>query len=49
MGVFAAAVLIAVVIATSTSSSMVHFRTVVSQDAQNAINSVQDIISQYTK
>jgi serine/threonine-protein kinase len=46
---FTAAVAIAVVIATSTSNSVVHFRTVVAHDAQSAINAVRNIISGNTK
>jgi hypothetical protein len=47
--VFAAAVVIAVVIATSTSGTLVHYRTVMAHDAQTAINKVRDLINQYTK
>jgi eukaryotic-like serine/threonine-protein kinase len=47
--VFTAAVATAVVVATSTSSTVVHFRTVVSNDAQSAIKSVRGIIHNYTK
>jgi hypothetical protein len=47
--VFTAAVAIAVIIATSTSSTVVQFRQVVAHDAQSAINSVKDLIHQYTK
>jgi serine/threonine-protein kinase len=43
------AIVIALVIATSTSNTMVQLRTTVSHDAQNAINQVQSLISQYTK
>ncbi len=39
--VFTAAVAVAVVIASSTSNSVVHFRRVVGHDAQHAINSVR--------
>ncbi len=46
---FTAVVAAAVVIASSTSSTVVHFRTVVGHDAQTAINSVRNIINQYTK
>ena len=46
---FTAAVAIAVVIATSTSNSVVHFRTVVAHDAQSAINAVRNIINGNTK
>jgi serine/threonine-protein kinase len=47
--VFTAAVAIAVVIATNTSSTAVHFRQIVGKDAQSAINNVRDLINQYTK
>jgi beta-lactam-binding protein with PASTA domain len=47
--VFTAAVVIAVVIATSTSTTVVHFKQIVGRDAQSAINSLQNLINQYTK
>ena len=47
--VFTAAVATAVVIATSTSSTVIHFRTVVAHDAQSAIQSVRDMVNKYTK
>jgi serine/threonine-protein kinase len=47
--VFTAAVAIAVVIAGSTSKSVVHFRTVMAHDVQSAINQVRDFINQNTK
>jgi eukaryotic-like serine/threonine-protein kinase len=47
--VFAAAVAAALAISTSTSSTVVHFRKVVGNDAQSAINSVHDLINKYTK
>jgi hypothetical protein len=43
--VFTAAVAAAVVISTSTSNTVVHFRKVVGHDAQSAINSVRDLIN----
>jgi serine/threonine-protein kinase len=46
---FAAAVVIALVISTSTSPTVVHVRTTVSHDAQSAINQLSNLISQYTK
>jgi eukaryotic-like serine/threonine-protein kinase len=46
---FTAAVAAAVVISTSTSSTVVHFRKVMGQDAQSVINSVHDLINKYTK
>jgi serine/threonine protein kinase len=49
LAVFLVAVIVASLIATSTSNTVVHFRTVVANDTQNAINQVKSIISQYTK
>ena len=46
---FTAAVVVAVAIATSTSNTVVHARTVVGKDAQNAIDQVKSLINQYTK
>ena len=46
---FVAAVVIAVVISTNTSNTVVQLRTTVAHDAQSAINQVQNLISQYTK
>jgi serine/threonine-protein kinase len=46
---FTIAVAVAVIIATSTSNTVVHFRRVVGHDAQSAINSMRDLINQYTK
>ncbi|HUE26284.1 MAG TPA: protein kinase [Solirubrobacteraceae bacterium] len=46
---FVAAVVIAVVISTSTSNTVVQMRTIVAKDANDAINQVQNLISQYTK
>jgi hypothetical protein len=36
-------------IATSTSSTVVHFRKVIATDVQDAINQVHDIVNKYTK
>ncbi len=47
--VFTAAVVIAVLIATSTSNTVVRYRTVVGHDAQSVINSVRSLVNQYTK
>ncbi len=47
--VFTAAVAVAVVIATSTSNTVVHFRTVVAHDAQSAISAIRSIINGNTK
>jgi eukaryotic-like serine/threonine-protein kinase len=47
--VFTIAVAVAVILATSTSNTVVHFRTVVGHDAQSAIGSLRDLINQYTK
>jgi serine/threonine-protein kinase len=46
---FAAAVAIAVVIATDTSATAIHFRRVVGQDTQSAVNSFKSLVNQYTK
>jgi eukaryotic-like serine/threonine-protein kinase len=46
---FTAAVVVAVAIATSTSNTVVHFRTVAGHDAQNVINQVKGLVNQYTK
>jgi serine/threonine-protein kinase len=45
----AAAVVIALVISTSTSPTVTNIRTTVSHDAQSAINSLSNLVSQYTK
>jgi serine/threonine-protein kinase len=47
--VFLAAVVIAVTLATSTSSSIVHFKAIVAHDVNSAVNSVKSFINQYTK
>jgi hypothetical protein len=49
IGVFALVVIAAVVIANSTSSTVVHYKKVVAHDAQSAISQVQSLINQYTK
>jgi serine/threonine-protein kinase len=46
---FAAAVIIAVVIATSTSNTAVQARKTIANDVNSAINQVQNLITQYTK
>ena len=46
---FAAVVIAAVVIATGTSNTAVQVRRTVANDVNSAINSVQSLISQYTK
>jgi eukaryotic-like serine/threonine-protein kinase len=46
---FTAAVVVAVAIATSTSNTVVHARTVVGKDAQDAIDQVKSLVNQYTK
>jgi hypothetical protein len=46
---FTAAVVIAVILATSTSSTVVQFRRVVANDTQSAINQIHDIINGHTK
>jgi type II secretory pathway pseudopilin PulG len=47
--VLIAGVVVAVVIASSTSSQVVHFRTIVGHDAQTAIDQVRTQIDKYTK
>jgi beta-lactam-binding protein with PASTA domain len=47
--VFTAAVAVAVILATSTSNSVVHFRNVVGHDANSAINSLRGLINSNTK
>ncbi len=47
--VLTVAIVVAVTLATSTSNTVVHFRTVVGKDAQSAITSVRNLINQYTK
>ena len=49
IGVFALVVIAAVVIANSTSSTVVHYKKIVAHDAQSAINQLQSLISKYTK
>jgi len=49
LAVLLVAVIVAALIATSTSNTVVHFRTVVAHDTQNAIDQVKSIINQYTK
>jgi eukaryotic-like serine/threonine-protein kinase len=46
---FAAAVVIALVLSTSTSPTVNNIRTTVNHDANNAINSLSNLINQYTK
>ncbi len=46
---FAAAVIVAVVIATSTSNTAVQARKTIANDVNSAINQVQSLIGQYTK
>jgi eukaryotic-like serine/threonine-protein kinase len=49
LALLAAAVFLAVAISTSTSSNVVHFRTVIGRDAQSAIDQVRSVINKYTK
>jgi serine/threonine-protein kinase len=49
LGVLAAVVVAAVLIANSASNTVVHYRKVVGQDAQSVVSQVQSIINQYTK
>ena len=46
---FAAAVVIALVLSTSTSPTVTNIRTTVSHDAQSAVNSLSNLINRYTK
>ena len=46
---FAAAVIVAIVISTSTSNTAVQARRTIAHDVNSAINQVQSLISQYTK
>ena len=47
--VFLAAIVIAVVIATSTSSSIAHFRNSLAHDANSTINQLKHLVNSYTK
>jgi serine/threonine-protein kinase len=47
--VFTAAVAIAVILATSTSSTVIHIRQVMAHDLNNAVNAVRGLINQNTK
>jgi serine/threonine-protein kinase len=47
--VFVAAVIVAVVIATSTSSGIAHFRTSIAHDANSTINQLKHLVNSYTK
>jgi hypothetical protein len=49
LGVLAAVVVAAVLIANSASNTVVHYQKVVGQDAQSVVSQVQSIINQYTK
>jgi serine/threonine-protein kinase len=49
LALFIVAVVVAVVVATGTSNTVVHFRSVVTRDVNSAISSVRDIINQNTK
>jgi eukaryotic-like serine/threonine-protein kinase len=49
VGLFVAAVAVAITIAASTSNNVVHFRKVVAHDTNSAVNQLQRIINQYTK
>ncbi|HEY8764137.1 MAG TPA: protein kinase [Solirubrobacteraceae bacterium] len=44
-----AAVAVALILASGTSSTVVHVRTIISQDVSSAVKSVQDLINQNTK
>ena len=41
-------VILAVAIANSTSSTVIHYQKIVGQDAQSALTQLQNLISQYT-
>jgi serine/threonine protein kinase len=47
--VFAAVVIVATLIATGTSSTVVHFQQIVTNHAQEAINQIRSLINKYTK
>jgi predicted PurR-regulated permease PerM len=47
--VFAAVVIVATLIATGTSNTVVHFQQIIAKDTQSAINQIQSLISKYTK
>jgi eukaryotic-like serine/threonine-protein kinase len=47
--VFAAVVIAAVAVSTSTSNEIVHFRKIVAHDTQTAVQKIQSVINQYTK
>jgi beta-lactam-binding protein with PASTA domain len=49
MLVFIIAVVVAVLIATSTSNTVVHFRQIVGKDVNDAVSSLKSFIHQYTK
>jgi hypothetical protein len=49
LAVLALIVIAAVLIANSTSNTVVHYQKIVSHDAQQAINQLQSLISKYTK
>jgi serine/threonine-protein kinase len=49
LGVVIAAIVVAVVIATGTSSTVVQFRQTVANDFNSAYNQVQNLVNQYTK
>ena len=49
LAVLLVAVIVAALIATSTSNTVVQFRTVVAHDTQSAVNQVKSIINKYTK
>ena len=49
LGVFLAAIVIAVVIATSTSSGIAHFRNSLAHDANSTINQLKHLVNSYTK
>ena len=49
LAVFALVVIAAVVIANSTSNTVVHAQKVIARDYTSAINQIRNLINQYTK
>ena len=47
--VFAAVVIVATLIATGTSNTVVHFQQIVAKDTNSAISQIQSLINKYTK
>ena len=49
LAVLALIAIAAVLIANSTSNTVIHYQKIVGQDAQSALTQLQNLISQYTK